>query len=57
MDALVKWCAGHRKLLVAVAGTAVTLAVQVWGTGNKWVALAVLAATCAGVYGAPNRKT
>lgn len=49
------WVAGHRKLLVAAAGAGVTLAVQVWGTGNHWVALAVLAATVAGVYQAPNR--
>ncbi len=48
------WIARHRKLLAAVAGAAVTVAVQAWGTENHWVALAVLAATCAGVYAAPN---
>ena len=48
------WLAGHRKLIVAVAGAAVTVAVQVWGTSNPYVSLAVLTATSLGVYGAPN---
>ena len=48
------WYAGHRKLLVAVAGAAVTVAVQAWGTSNPYVSLAVLAATSLGVYSAPN---
>ena len=50
------WIAGHRKLLVAAAGAAVTVAVQAFGTSNPWVSLAVLAATSLGVYGAPNRQ-
>lgn len=49
------WAAAHRKVLVAAAGAAVALAVQIWGTENHWVALAVLAATTFGVYQAPNR--
>jgi hypothetical protein len=49
------WIAAHRKLIVAVTGAALTLAVQVWGTGNPWVSFAVLAAASAGVYGAPNQ--
>ena len=49
------WVAGHRKLIVAVAGAAVTVAVEAWGTSNPYVALAVLAATSLGVYQAPNR--
>ena len=48
------WIAGHRKLIVAVAGASVTVAVQAWGTSNPYVALAVLAATSLGVYSAPN---
>jgi hypothetical protein len=49
------WIAAHRKLIVAVTGAALTLAIQVWGTGNVWVSFAVLAATSLGVYGAPNQ--
>lgn len=49
------WAAAHRKLLVSAAGAALTVALQVWGPGNAWVSLAVLAATSAGVYSAPNR--
>jgi hypothetical protein len=49
------WVAAHRKLIVAVTGAALTLAIQVWGTGNPWVSLAILAATSLGVYGAPNQ--
>lgn len=48
------WIAGHRKLLAAAAGAAVTFALQYWGPGNPWVSLAVLAATTAGVYQVPN---
>lgn len=48
------WIAGHRKLLAACAGAAVTIAVSVWGTTNHWVELAVLIATAAGVYTLPN---
>ena len=49
------WIAAHRKLVVAVTGAAITLAIQVWGTGNPWVSFAILAATSLGVYGAPNQ--
>jgi hypothetical protein len=49
------WAAVHRKLVVAVIGAALTLAIQVWGTGNPWVSFAILAATSLGVYGAPNQ--
>jgi hypothetical protein len=48
------WIAQHRKLIAAVAGAAVTVAVQVWGTTTPWVTILVLAATAAGVYAAPN---
>ena len=49
------WVAAHRKLIVAVTGAALTLAIQVWGTANPWVSFAVLAATSLGVYGAANQ--
>ena len=49
------WLATHRKLVVAVVGAALTLAIQVWGTSNVWVSFGVLAATSLGVYGAPNQ--
>lgn len=49
------WIAGHRKLIVAVVGAALTVAIQAWGTENPWVSLAVLAASSLGVYAAPNR--
>jgi hypothetical protein len=48
------WIAGHRKLVVAVVGAALTLAIQLWGTQNVWVSFAILTATSLGVYGAPN---
>jgi len=48
------WIAGHRKVLIAAGGSLVTIIVQVWGTSNPWIALAVLAATSLGVYRAPN---
>ena len=48
------WVATHRKLIVAVTGAALTVAVQAWGTSNPYVSLAVLAATSLGVYSAPN---
>jgi hypothetical protein len=50
------WIAAHRKLVVAVVGAALTLAIQEWGTGNVWVSFAILAATSLGVYGAPNQS-
>lgn len=48
------WVAQHRKLLVSIAGAAATIAVQAGWTANPWVSLAILAATAAGVYRAPN---
>jgi len=48
------WIAQHRKLIAAVAGAVVTVAVQVWGTTTPWVTALVLVATAAGVYVAPN---
>ena len=55
MTAARRWYATHRKLVVAVVGAALTLAVQVWGTSNVWVSFGILAATSLGVYGAPNQ--
>jgi hypothetical protein len=54
LPGLAGWAAGHRKLLVVVFGALVTVAVQVWGTSNPLVSLAVLAATSLGVYRVPN---
>lgn len=48
------WVAQHRKLIAAVAGAAVTVVVQVWGTNTPWVTALILIATAAGVYRAPN---
>jgi hypothetical protein len=56
VNAATRWLAAHRKVIVAVTGAAVTVAVQVWGTSNYWVSLAVLTATSLGVYGAPNTQ-
>jgi hypothetical protein len=50
------WIARHRKLIVAVIGTALTVAIQMGWTRNPYVSLAVLAATSLGVYSAPNRQ-
>lgn len=55
MTAITRWIAVHRKLIVAVVGAALTLSIQVWGTDNVWVSFGILAATSAGVYGAPNQ--
>jgi len=54
MAAVRAWIAGHRKLIVAVVGAALTLALNVWGPDNQWVSLAILAATSLGVYQLPN---
>lgn len=48
------WIAQHRKLIAALAGAAVTVIIQVWGTNTPWVTALVLIATAAGVYRAPN---
>jgi hypothetical protein len=50
-----QWVAAHRKLIVSLAGMALTVALQVWGPDNPYVSLGVLVATSLGVYGAPNR--
>lgn len=50
MKSVLTWVAGHRKLLAAVAGSALTVAIQIWGTSNPYVSLAILAATSLGVY-------
>lgn len=54
MPGVVRWIAVHRKTVVFVAGLALTIAIQVWGTDNPYVSLAVLVATGLGVYHAPN---
>lgn len=46
--------AAYRKVIVFAAGAALTIAIQVWGTSNVYVAAAVLVATGLGVYHAPN---
>jgi hypothetical protein len=56
MKRVTSWLAGHRKLLVVLTGAAITVAVQVWGTSNPYVSLAILVATSLGVYGAPNTQ-
>ena len=55
MTAARDWIARHRKLIVGVLGFTLTWAIQQYGADNPWVALAVGAATVAGIYGAPNR--
>ena len=48
------WIAGHRKLLVAIAGALVTVLVTIYGTDAAWVQGIILAASAAGVYTVPN---
>lgn len=55
MNRAARWAATHRKAIVAAVGLAVTLAAGVWGTDNKWVALAAGICTVLGVNGVPNR--
>lgn len=55
MNRAARWAATHRKAIVAAVGAAVTLAAGVWGTDNKYVALAILICTVLGVNGVPNR--
>jgi hypothetical protein len=47
--------AQYAKAIAAAIGLGVTLAVDVWGTGNHWVELAVAVASVLGVYGVPNQ--
>jgi hypothetical protein len=54
MGGIGAWVAGHRKLLVSVAGAAVTVAIQAGWTTNVYVSALILIATAAGVYRAPN---
>jgi hypothetical protein len=48
------WVAAHRKLIVALVGAGLTLAIQYWGTENLWVSFGILAASSLGVYQVPN---
>lgn len=54
MPGVARWVAEHRKLIVFVIGLALTAAIQVWGTSNPYVSLAILVATGLGIYQAPN---
>jgi hypothetical protein len=54
MAGIVKWVQVHRKLLVFIIGAALTIAIQIWGTGNLYVSAAILVATGLGLYRAPN---
>lgn len=54
MASVMKWIAGHRKFLVALAGAVVTVAVNTYGTSNHWVELLLLLAAAAGVHGVRN---
>ena len=49
-----QWVAQHRKLIVAVIGAVLTVAIQAGWTSNPYVSAIVLIATAAGVYRAPN---
>lgn len=55
MPGVTDWIARHRKLVVFIAGAALTAAIQVWGTSNPYVSIAILAATGLGIYQAPNK--
>lgn len=54
MGGIGPWIAAHRKLLVSVAGAAITVAIQAGWTANPYVSAVILIATAAGVYRAPN---
>jgi hypothetical protein len=54
MDKARMWIAAHRKLVVSVAGAVITVAIQAGWTTNPYVSAAILIATAAGVYRAPN---
>ena len=45
----------YAKLITAIVGLALALSVQVWGTSNHWVALAISVATALGIYVVPNQ--
>ena len=45
----------YGKLITAIIGLALALSVQVWGTSNHWVALAISLATVLGIYVVPNQ--
>ncbi len=49
------WIAAHRKLLVAVAGAAVTVADATAWSANPYVISVVAVLTAAGVYQVPNK--
>jgi hypothetical protein len=50
-----QWVKAHAKTLTALAGIVVGGAVEIFGTSNRYVELAVAVATVLGVYGVPNR--
>lgn len=56
MTSIRAWAAVHYKLITVVTGTALTVAIQIWGTSNPYVSLAILAATSFGVYKVPNKN-
>lgn len=56
LDALMTWCAVHRKLLAGCAGFALTLAVQHWGTSNLYVSIAIAVASVLGINYARNQE-
>lgn len=56
MTSIRAWAAAHYKLITVVTGAALTVAIQIWGTDNPYVSLAILAATSFGVYRVPNKS-
>lgn len=46
----------YAKAITAAIGLGVTVAVALYGAGNKWVAVAVAVASAFGVYGVPNSR-
>lgn len=55
MDAAKRWFAVHRKLVTFLAGSVLTICIQVFGTDNPYVSLGILVATGLGIYGVPNQ--
>lgn len=48
--------AQYAKFLTALVGQGLTVAVALYGAGNKWVAVAIAVASALGVYAVPNGK-
>ena len=46
--------AQYAKFITALAGQGLTVAVALYGAGNKWVAVAIAVASALGVYAVPN---